>query len=29
MDVAPLPASAFMDMPFVENPSELNRHLYV
>jgi len=29
MDVAPLPASAYMDMPFVENPSELNRHLYV
>ncbi len=28
-EMAPLPASAYLDMPFHENPSELNRHLYV
>jgi len=28
-ETAPLPASAHLNMPFVENPSELNRHLYV
>jgi histidinol-phosphate aminotransferase len=27
-ETAPLPASAHLNMPFVENPSELNRHLY-
>ena len=26
-EMAPLPASAHLDMPFVENPMELNRHL--
>jgi histidinol-phosphate aminotransferase len=25
-EMTPLPASAYLDMPFVENPSELNRH---
>jgi histidinol-phosphate aminotransferase len=28
-ETAPLPASAHLDMPFVENPSELNRHMFV
>jgi histidinol-phosphate aminotransferase len=28
-EMSPAPASAHLDMPFVENPSELNRHLYV
>jgi len=27
-ETAPLPASAHLDMPFVENPSELYRHIY-
>jgi len=26
-EMTPLPASAYLEMPFVENPSELNRHL--
>jgi histidinol-phosphate aminotransferase len=28
-EMAPLPASASLEMPFVENPSELHRHFYV
>ena len=28
-ETAPLPASAFLDAPFMENPSELYRHMYV
>jgi histidinol-phosphate aminotransferase len=27
-ETAPLPASAFLDLPFHEAPSELNRHRY-